>query len=567
MSSFSHRLLQYLSVFDLFKTEIFLNFENKEKTSTILGKLISILIAGLMLYTFISSDLIQKKSPNVVNQEIEAKKRPFISLNSSSFTMVFALSDDNNWNYPIDKSIWDIKPIFKYYKVDGSNYTLDKRSYHRCRESDFPRNPEIYSQFNLYNYTYCLDNKNINVSGYWDEEEVSYFVLEVHKCINTTENNNSCKSLEEIEKFFVGKYFGVYLEKVNINVRDYKNPFTSMVKYYYRLIEVGIAKVMYLYLEKVSIETNDGFFTDSNNLLESYKFGNFIYDYAQKREDMLFAFFIYSDAKIEEINRYYIKFGDIIGKMGGIASIIMIFGALLAKLEASLYIKNNIINEIYAFPKKINQSKLKKVVTNAKEKDLNPKKIDPNIKPEDIEMSVKSKRDIQRSDTVNFNKYKEEKKTSHRILMGFFDYIKFKLKPKNKLNEKEKLYKKGENNMKKDMNIVEIIRKLHDIDKIKAIIFDESQLHLFELVSKPMILQDSNTLKKRKTRNFFDVINRNQIINSENLINHFKKVSEKAEKTEIDERLLGMLDRGIEKFIKINQESLSPTLVVENNKK
>ena len=65
---------------DLFLQPISLKHENKSKRSNGLGRMLSLFVFIFLFYNFITSDMIQKKNPKVLQQINESRIRPEIRL-------------------------------------------------------------------------------------------------------------------------------------------------------------------------------------------------------------------------------------------------------------------------------------------------------------------------------------------------------------------------------------------------------------------------------------------------------------------------------------------------------
>ena len=66
------------------------------------------------------------------------------------------------------------------------------------------------------------------------------------------------------------------------------------------------------------------------------------------------------------------------------------------------------------------------------------------------------------------------------------------------LNFKEKLFKKTEKAFKKEVDLISILNKIHEINKMKLLFLNQRQLTLFDLLSKPMIFVDERKWMNRK---------------------------------------------------------------------
>ena len=68
----------------------------------------------------------------------------------------------------------------------------------------------------------------------------------------------------------------------------------------------------------------------------------------------------------------------------------------------------------------------------------------------------------------------------------FFDHFKKKSSLKNKL------IRKAEQTYIEELDVVNIVTKIHDLEKLKILLLDEDQLVLFNYLSKPIISLEKN---------------------------------------------------------------------------
>ena len=69
------------------------------------------------------------------------------------------------------------------------------------------------------NNSYCLKDLNLNVTlaGEYKYERMTYIRIRIYPCVNSTENNNSCKSQEEIDNYMSSGYFSIILKDFGLN--------------------------------------------------------------------------------------------------------------------------------------------------------------------------------------------------------------------------------------------------------------------------------------------------------------------------------------------------------------
>ena len=570
MSKHLNHAIQFFDFIDFFSIGIFINFRNKNKTSTLCGKMFTSVIIGYSLYTLCMNNAIQKINPIIIDQSYTPSKRPIIPLNKDDSTFIFSLVDDYYYPHLKDETIWHFEAYLYHTNVTTGEYFYEPYGVHGCTREDISLFPDLYDLYNM-SFSYCLTRKDLDLFGYWDEDKVNEFGIELRTCVNSTKSNVTCKSQDVINQFISHKFFNIYLQKRNIQANNYTNPTSSAIKSYHRALNPGKTEIMYLYLREVIIDRDDDLITTAHHQIKTFINLDFLYDSSgfDPNYPCVFEFIMYSDEISETYFVQYEKLMVVIGQLGGFANILIVLGTLFSKFEHNLRFRNYLINELYSFSKTKKNKKKEKNKTfnevrteiiplelfeskkfqncnkkeetpetknflfsnevkndtipfemsenekigtvNNKSGNIDNKKENPiniitlaEVKPEIIpshideskKMRILDEESIKMGESVpsimkkhhkNFEEYRKNKQSNHSIKMNYFNYMLMKIKPNCKLKEKEKLYLKGIKNIDREMDITEILRKLHDIDKLKAILLNDSQLCLFNFLSKPII--------------------------------------------------------------------------------
>lgn len=84
---------------------------------------------------------------------------------------------------------------------------------------------------------------------------------------------------------------------------------------------------------------------------------------------------------------------------------------------------------------------------------------------------------------------KEIRKSKNKFNFSLIEFFRYHLKKifNRELNHKEKIFYKAKKTFDKEVDLVKILKKIHDIEKLKLILFDENQLTMFNFLTKPTI--------------------------------------------------------------------------------
>ena len=149
---------------------------------------------------------------------------------------------------------------------------------------------------------------------------------------------------------------------------------------------------------------------------------------------------------------------------------------------------------------------------------------------------------------VKFHKYKT--KEFNNLKIGFLDKIKLFFTP-NKLSESIKkkimIRKSIKKKFQNQVDLLQILSKLQEIDKLKLILLDEDQLILFNYLAKPILYFDENKMEEEE----MDCSAKMAIYlkdcqeKSCEITKIFEKMVEKEKISDVDKRLLNFIHEEI----------------------
>lgn len=148
---------------------------------------------------------------------------------------------------------------------------------------------------------------------------------------------------------------------------------------------------------------------------------------------------------------------------------------------------------------------------------------------------------------TNLNQFIDIKNKEQYFPLDLCKYFKLLFKGKKlKLNLNEKLYLKGENQIFNELDIIEILKKLQEIEKLKRILLDENQLILFDILSKPVIFLDSKDEPKNleMSDSQFSIKDKKKY-NKKKILECYNEIIMKKNQSEIDLRMLKLIDNNV----------------------
>lgn len=137
------------------------------------------------------------------------------------------------------------------------------------------------------------------------------------------------------------------------------------------------------------------------------------------------------------------------------------------------------------------------------------------------------------------NEEEKQEKPKNLLRMSLFQLVRLVCKKKRKWSEKEALYVRNIKDINRKLDIIEVLKKLEDIDKIKQIFFNEEQLLLFNSLNEKYIFPLKIGDKIRYRLSVSDISQR-KIRKIENYIENIRKGGKDLDQN--DTRLLRLVE-------------------------
>lgn len=501
-------------VFDFFKTPFNFHFSMKRRLiSNKLGTLLSLLIIIYLIREIFYSDMIQKTNPSVLNQKDFGPTRPTIFLNKSNFEFVIGLFDTNLTNFDIDSSELKIVVTQNTIRFSDINNTLLKTSSEKiielknCTADDY----HITHSKNLYSAIKCLNNFELITSGYVDQMEYSYFMINLYLCNNET-SEIVCKPKEEILQKLKDKFFGIHYIDYNINYNNFSDPIVYTSQAEYIALDIYYKKITSIFLTKFN-------FLDDYDIFDStpHKYEGFFRSFTESSftindetsENQLVARFYFASSQELQVNmRTYQKLNQLLSNIGGSASLFISIGFILMNFINDWTLRVKLFKKLYHLEEKIdeldqknneNACKTEKIIENIdlkeKQKNNENNKILKNInktkffkfemkqlKPDSFVLERYSlKEEIQKEKITNHKKKRKKISLWKHVIFKIKFFFGFKL---NENNEIYRIIDKGYNNI---VNGGFIYKKLQELEFLKKMILSEKEIILLNYLKSPKL--------------------------------------------------------------------------------
>ncbi|CAD8089484.1 unnamed protein product [Paramecium primaurelia] len=488
-SLFFKNLRKLLLSIDMFGSQINLQVKKENEYHTIFGVLMSIGILALIYYSFLSLviDMIDRKSPNVIqNIQYQANPEEF-KLIQDQFIFYLVLSD--TYGTPIiqksQQQVYTaqmqacsrITDINNNINNKCTNYTLKS-----CATMQI--NSQIQQKLNiskaLLESSLCFDPKE------WDQISLSLqgtpqtpifksLQFKIEKCNNETSGQN-CASQEYIDKKLSSGYLGFFISDSVLNQQKAQNPFSLVSK----LISTTISSLQYkaltLWMRKSKLYNKENFFYyfENNEEYNALQFERQSEQVFNIQRNQLIDITLYLDDREAVYYRTYNNILDILGQMGGLLELMLFVAGTLVKPFNKLSCDLFLASEIFYFEKSSGQQK---------------------VHPQ-VQGLGQAEGLISQSQLVQLKRYFKLKAQQIKLFVHQYLFT---------WGQDRKLIQQSIESIYNQIDIIYIINKLIEIDKLKKILLNEDQQILFNYIHKPKIqLGSRDQMKASINQNYYD---------------------------------------------------------------
>lgn len=515
----SKRVLEKI---DLFSTPLILYYNGNRKHSSSLGIFLSLGIIVFLIYEFFQSEFFSKTSPFVIVETMQDNTVRYLNFNENN-PFLLTVADPTSLQKLVDPA------IFSFQAVYMNNYVPIILEIGLCSKEDMHSVDEQTFDSLNYSQLHCIKNSTFSIAGFADQPVFSVLEINLFPCNNST-SKVTCKSTEEINDYFKNKEIALAYLTSQFNSHNYENPFSKGYEVGLNYIDPHFIKSNILYLKTAQVVTDDGWFFANSNTESSITFDRIWQDFELRKKDSdpLVRWMIMASKDVVKCSRKYQRLPEVLGSLAGLIQSMIIVCLLFTSSANHIAALIHILNSLYYFEDTAENESKKKKKTEKKHEEyslkikeiISPTQLDSPIIPvnstalkksqsafknekkvADLDQNIlNTEANLHQKDNplqledieMGENKMRAEYSTNEPIgkfTFSYFEYISFVGKKLFcfKKNKREKLIEKAEKVYRNEIDIVHIVNKLHELDNLELLIFNEDQKIIFEHITKPVI--------------------------------------------------------------------------------
>ena len=425
-----------LANFDMYSKKICFFYNNHERMSSYYGFFLTLvyIFASLILFLYEIVKALQRKELKVYDTTIYAQEMPIIDIDINQFYFAFGLEYPRSAIRYIDETIYTAKITFfdKQKKNDDFVTVVEKDlDFEKCNVDNFGKEYQNLFVKDELNNSYCLKdfNYSLTLAGSYKYERITYIRIIVNPCVNSTENNYTCKPQEVIDNRINSGYFSIVLKDFGLNPSNFSSPRIPTLQDLYTTVDKRLSKNYILNFGVTEIHTDTGIINDNIQKGKYLQFRKVLETFSlieeedyDKGKNMILAQIRLEDTLFIQ-KRAYLKLSEIFSRIGGYMQLMNTVFLLITSIINRIYSEIKIINSIFNFNLKENKMALKFKTLKESSKILNQKNARTlglssnrlsreNIRQTELDNKTKNNLILKDNDVINFTSlnYSDNKK-------------------------------------------------------------------------------------------------------------------------------------------------------------
>ena len=357
---FSFKILYDL---DFFGKEFELYYKGKTKKTTLTGAIFTIVYIAVyfafLLYKIIR--MFQKKDVTFYDTYAFTGEPPKIQLTDDKFYGGFALGNLATLETFVDDSIYYVKAYFIEGIKEHNSWVWTNTSLkiETCKLEQFGENyRNIFKEKQIENL-HCVPVLDQLLQGHLTYDIYSYFKVGFFPCVNSTQNNFTCKPLSVIKQYLTRTFVTFKMEDIDLTPQKYNSPVQLRGKEVSTNIGSNLFKDVHSFFQVVNIETDEdilGFEGLSKIKKEKYlKYDQSIILSSLKDKDIFESGDSICDITIQlsekELTQKqtYTKLIEVLGDVGGLMEIFFSFFNIFSSFLTETLYEQSLINNLFHF--------------------------------------------------------------------------------------------------------------------------------------------------------------------------------------------------------------------------
>ena len=509
-----------LREFDIFNQVIRLNYKDANSFSTNTGCFFTACVVAITviqgIFTFRS--ILSYQTPQVTTERTQLENPGYFALNSSEFQFMINVEGGLNFS----SSFLSFRMFYiDVFKLEDGSYGENKIEvpYKKCPSNYFEKFPVGSYPPGLSETGICPDTTKIELNGSsYQSENFKRLGIEIIKCVNNTHPDITCKSSEEIEDILKNPVYPITASLFYTNTILSPTNYSTPSIYYLDYEEYYLPPAGFTTQAEVPINQQD-LITDDNLVMEglsSKTYTTYQIDPNEMKvrmnnlitndlgQEVMLAIWLRRSSKLYTTKRLYPTLQEGLASVGSVFTLsVAVFGLITSVYGGKAY-AINITNQLFEYDfhdpekekkkakKQFNAAKKEKMKSPSKKKEESLK-VNSNGTSTYKENGKKSDKDEEDAQLPKLLLQQKQKLRYHfgDFLLDLFPCIR---------RDKKKLIRNAVAAAEKEIDLIEILKKLQQFDKLKQILLDEDELMMISYYQPPVISLYSSPVQEKASK-------------------------------------------------------------------
>ncbi|CAD8189313.1 unnamed protein product [Paramecium octaurelia] len=471
---------------DIFGQQPNFTILNRSKYPSLLGLLTSLMICALGFYFFLTEvvTMISQSKPAIYQTELSiSNTEPFLLYNDN-FTL--AISIVNRFSEPIigidryfNLNISQCERLRNINK-DSGKISIDLKCtqlpIEPCNMSHFTTDiqQEYFSIIRMGGIQ-CINRKYqeenpLKLQGLITSNAFRYIFIQFSACHNTS-LSQTCASQQEIESILESGHYNIYKSDYLTKLDRPGQPFQEFITNEFTSFSLTTSKTISQRYKILETFTDEGLIWEQISVQSNIQQSEWREISEFYNNQYLIVHYIMLDYKQTNNIRTYVKLQTILGKLGGIFQIAVMIVAIILRPIIENFMKLEMVNNLFNFSEQCRDTKVQINMTNNQQSN-------------------------QQLTKRNLNRLSQSNLETWLIIFGCKQF-------------KKQQFVFAKNKVNKNLEIVNILRKLQEIKVIKKTLLSKEQQILlknfrYQIGQKAFLFQ-----KKNQTENVQNIILQN----------------------------------------------------------
>lgn len=335
---FFKNLKKNISKFDFMTDSPNLRVEGRKSYQTTIGGLINliVLILSFIGVIYFGLQMINKTEPIVVQSAMDGHSVGPYKIDKTGFNAFIGI-EFPNWTYYMNDKIYTVvgEVGTNIFDQKGGRQSYETESIECAPCSKFYTQEELNIEISINNF-WCFAPNITSVEGYWGNRMSRVVTFAIHKCVNSTKNNNHCFPEAEIDKLTQGGMVSMFTTNAFLNFNDPIKPVEIKLQNWWNSINLEFTYEYYYVLKELVFEDDTGFLLPSVDVSSHFYFENPLILYYGKRGSLLATIHLEGHRLGTRIKRSYTKIQDVLTRIGGLLNALLVIATLIANTASEI---------------------------------------------------------------------------------------------------------------------------------------------------------------------------------------------------------------------------------------